>query len=123
MAQRLPRCALLISCVASLMAVTNGCRPFIVNHRAATVEVFATRWAALLEGELTLDGSCLRLVAGGVSWLLAWPPEYEARLEGGEVRVTDREGRVVIWRIGQHLRIGGGAIEGEVPPPPTRAAV
>ena len=121
MAQRLPRCALLISCVASLMAATKGCRPFTVSHRAATAQVVATRWAALLEGELTLDGSCLRVVAGGENWLLAWPPEYEARVEGGEVRITDRAGRLVVWHIGQHLRLGGGAIEGEDPLDPGRS--
>jgi hypothetical protein len=73
-------------------------------------------WAegdALLIGKLVLYDyqRCPRVTSdsGLTDYLLLWPPDYGARVENGEVEIVDGAGQVVA-RVGEEVRLGGGAI-------------
>lgn len=71
---------------------------------------------ALLEGLLVLKDGCLRAVTSGyeeAGFLILWPSETVLHIaEGGIVEVHD-DSNQVIGRVGDPIRIGGGAMEGE----------
>ena len=71
--------------------------------------------AAQAHGWLVLDDEgCIRLRITKDSpavTTLMWPPDYAASAEGGEIRILDREGRVLA-RVGDPVYIVGGFIGG-----------
>ena len=66
---------------------------------------------AAIETRLLLDGKgCLRFdnhPGGYEGYLPVWPPGYSLRIEGGEKRVLDHQGRPVA-RVGDRVYTGGG---------------
>ena len=66
--------------------------------------------AALLEGDLALDGECLRVDEA----LIIWPPGFKPHVEGGQVEVRNGGGKTIA-RVGDRLGVGGGYYPG-VPP-------
>ena len=79
------------------------------------VRIIATRYTALLVGELVMTDGCLRVndVNSGTSFLLVWPRgQHTVSVEGDTVRIVDRvEGKTVVWHIGEIVRLGGGGGE------------
>ena len=80
-----------------------------------TVQVKSTRLTALLEGELTWDGKCLRIaVSNGESPLIVWPPDFSATLQKNTNSVQVTEGKVTgnpteyNLYIGKNIAIAGG---------------
>ncbi len=56
------------------------------------------------------EGGCLRLEhGGGFTEVPIWPPRFDLRTEGGEVRVLDGEGGIVA-RVGDRVEMGGGEV-------------
>ena len=64
---------------------------------------------ALLIGELTLEGDCLRVRADsdGASYFVVWPPGFIPHIEDGVVHVRNGGGQLIA-RVGDRLRMGGG---------------
>lgn len=61
-----------------------------------------------IRGELVLDErGCLRVRYRGGSSVIVWPTGFEPDRADGEVRVLDREGKVVA-RVGEAVDMGGG---------------
>jgi hypothetical protein len=71
---------------------------------------------SLLEGQLTLEQGCLRVLSSGYEtsgFLILWPADVVPRVaEGGNLEVLDGSENV-IGRLGEPIRMGGGAIEDE----------
>jgi hypothetical protein len=71
---------------------------------------------ALLEGQLGLKDGCLRTKANGddtSGFLVLWPSAAAPRIaENGILEVHDGSGEV-IGRVGEPIRMGGGAMEDE----------
>jgi hypothetical protein len=71
---------------------------------------------ALLEGLLLLKDGCLRAVTSGyeeAGFLILWPPEAVLHIsEDGTIELRDDSDQI-IGRVGDPIRIGGGAMEGE----------
>lgn len=69
---------------------------------------------ALAEGQLSLVAGCLRIVVPGEQapgFLILWPPATTIRVAGaGVVEVLDASQQVVA-RVGETIRLGGGAME------------
>jgi hypothetical protein len=66
---------------------------------------------APLSGTLALWGRCLALQPAGdrERHTLLWPAGYRARVEDGALEIVDGSGAVVA-RVGQEVRLPGGAI-------------
>ena len=64
---------------------------------------FTESMAARAEGQLMLDGECLRV---GDS-LAIWPPGFKLHIGDDQVEVLNGGGKTIA-RVGDHLRIGGG---------------
>lgn len=63
---------------------------------------------AEIRGELVLDErGCLRVRYRGGSSVIVWPTGFEPERADGEVRVLDREGKVVA-KVGEAVYMGGG---------------
>jgi hypothetical protein len=88
-------------------------------------EVFFPKWTpegrpgglAVNSGELVLDEKgCLRLPTreGGHSAIVpVWPPDFELKSSGGEIRVLNGRGRVVA-RVGERVLMGGNPLDGPI---------
>jgi hypothetical protein len=89
-------------------------RPILLLHKKPVLDEWVAG-DALLSGKLVLfePDRCPRVVSesGMTNYLPLWPPEYEARVEGGELEIVDGAGKVV-GRAGQDVVLGGGAIPG-----------
>ena len=72
-------------------------------------EVMNASMAALDEGELVLEGGCIRLKSlHGSNDLLIWPQRFKLSVEGGDIRISDDSG--VSLSIGDKISIGGGQV-------------
>ncbi len=83
--------------------------------QSTVVPVIVTRLAALIEGRLSFENGCLRVGANGdQAFLIVWPVEYAAAIEGDMVKVTTGqlggEQQVIKLMIGSHVRLGGGTV-------------
>ncbi len=67
---------------------------------------------ALLEGQLISEDGCLRVETSysPQSSLIIWQPDYFPTLNGDQIEVLDRAGKVVARR-GEPITLGGGGIE------------
>jgi len=62
---------------------------------------------ALLEGELVLEGGCLRVKSEyGEDHLLIWPPGVRLTVDGRDVVISNGSG--VSLAVGEESRVGGG---------------
>jgi hypothetical protein len=52
---------------------------------------------------------CLRVQRALGDYMPLWPPDYQARVENGEVEIVDGSGQVVA-RSGEEVRLAGGEI-------------
>jgi hypothetical protein len=78
-------------------------------------EVISTRLMALLIGQLVMVNQCLRVQAsyGPDSFLLVWPADFEASVNGDMVQVTDMLlKKQATWHLGDTLQVAGGEIPG-----------
>ena len=79
------------------------------------VRIIATRYTALLVGELVMTDGCLRvnsILHSDASYLLVWAPEQQVSVEKDTVRIVDHlEGKTVVWHIGEIVRLGGAGGE------------
>lgn len=66
---------------------------------------------SMQSGRLILyDDGCLRLNSKpSENYLLIWPPSYEVKVDGEDVRVLDEKNRVVA-KTGSEIKVGGGEI-------------
>ena len=72
-------------------------------------EVMNASMDALIEGELVLEGSCIRLKSpDGYNKLLIWPQRFKLSVEGGDIRISDDSG--VFLSIGEEISVGGGGV-------------
>lgn len=66
--------------------------------------------SALYRGGLEVDaGGCIRLAESTGSTTVLWPKGFRARTVGGRIDILDERG-VVVGRIGQEFRMGGGGV-------------
>lgn len=76
----------------------------------------STQMEALLEGHLVLIEGCLRALTNGydeVGFLILWPKETMLSVsEKNAIEVHD-ENNQVVGRLGEPIRLGGGAMESE----------
>jgi hypothetical protein len=72
----------------------------------------AESMAALMEGELVEVDGCLRITSEGYKdgFLILWPHDADIRVAEDRIEVLDGAGRATA-RVGQPLRLGGGAME------------
>lgn len=64
----------------------------------------SANWLARAEGQLSIDGNCLVLRAGGVTRDLAWPaPDAEWDAESGTISMGG-----ISAQVGDHIVVGGG---------------
>ena len=64
---------------------------------------------ALLEGELTLEGGCLRVTRpSGFGHLLIWPQRFKLSVDGRDIRIIGDPG--VSLSVGEQISIGGGEV-------------
>ena len=64
---------------------------------------------ALLEGELTLEGGCLRVTRpSGFGHLLIWPQRFNLIVDGRDIRIIGDPG--VSLSVGDEISIGGGEV-------------
>lgn len=71
---------------------------------------------ALLEGHLVLKEGCLRAVTSGydeASFLILWPKEATLIISKANIIEVHDENDRVVGRLGESIRIGGGAMESE----------
>jgi hypothetical protein len=96
----------------SMEIISTDDRSFFLFHRKAVLDDWAERDGSL-SGELVLwDYSrCLRVVSdGGLGdYLPLWPVDYAARVTGDGAEILDGSGQVFA-RVGQQVRLNGGAI-------------
>lgn len=67
---------------------------------------------ALMEGLLVEENGCLRLIEKGDQggFLILWPFDYELSVSAEKIEVLNGAGQVIA-RVGEALRLGGGAME------------
>ena len=64
---------------------------------------------ALFEGELVLEGRCIRGTSPiGSDYLFVWPQRVNLSVDGENIRFSDDEG--VLFSIGDDISIGGGEV-------------
>jgi hypothetical protein len=75
--------------------------------------VVITRLTAQLFGTLVDQDGCLRVQpdTGGTSYLLAWPPDFEVRVEGDTVHVVTADGEQVTLGMGDAVYLSGGEVK------------
>ena len=61
---------------------------------------------AKAEGELVLEGNCLR-VGGADGYIIVWPPGFTPHVDDGIVEVRNGGGKAIA-RGGDYLVLGGG---------------
>jgi len=96
----------------TLDVISTTERSFLLLHKKPMLDEWA-EGDALLIGKLVLYDyqRCPRVTSdsGLTDYLLLWPPDYGARVENGKVEIVDGAGQVVA-RVGEEVRLGGGAI-------------
>jgi hypothetical protein len=96
----------------ALEVISTTGRSFLLLHKKPVLDEWA-EGDALLIGKLVLYDyqRCPRVTSdsGLTDYLLLWPPDYGARVENGEVEIVDGS-RQVVARVGEEVRLGGGAI-------------
>jgi hypothetical protein len=96
----------------TLDVISTTERSFLLLHKKPALDEWA-EGDSLVAGKLVLHDyqRCPRVTSdsGLINYLLLWPPGYGARVENGEVEIVDGSGRVVA-RVGEEVRLGGGAI-------------
>jgi hypothetical protein len=72
----------------------------------------AASMTALMEGQLIEENGCLRIAgqAGDASFLILWPFDSDLQLAGEGIEILNGSGEVIA-RVGQALRLAGGAME------------
>jgi len=72
-----------------------------------------TRLTSFVIGELVTIDSCLRLndSGSGVSYLLAWPPDFDVSVERDTVQIATENDKKVVLHIGEMVRISGGEVK------------
>jgi hypothetical protein len=72
----------------------------------------AESMAALMEGELIEVDGCLRITDDNYKdgFLILWPSDSDFRVGGEQIEVLNGAGEIVA-RVGERLRLGGGAME------------
>jgi hypothetical protein len=92
--------------------ITTTERSFLLLHKKVVLDEWA-EGDALLIGKLVLFDyqRCPRVTSdsGLTDYLPLWPTDYGARVENGEIEIVDGAGQVVA-RVGEEVRLGGGAI-------------
>jgi len=68
--------------------------------------------AALMEGTLVEENGCLRVIeeSNQKGFLILWPFDSELRLSAEKIELLNGDGQVIA-RVGESLRISGGAME------------
>lgn len=61
---------------------------------------------ALLVGELSLEGKCLKVGEN----LIVWPYGFSVDAQGDKIKVLDEEGKLVA-EVGDSVKLGGGQVE------------
>jgi hypothetical protein len=91
-----------------LEATTSDGRTIYLPNQPPTAESMA----ALMEGTLLETNGCLRVTSEGhdEGFLILWPFGTDIRAGDGKIELINSEGKVVA-RVGDLLRIGGGAME------------
>ena len=96
----------------TLDVISTTERSFLLLHKKPVLDEWA-EGDSLIAGKLVLHDyqRCPRVTSdsGLTDYLLLWPPDYGARVENGEVEIVDGSGQGVV-RVGEEVRIGGGAI-------------
>ncbi|HEX5579706.1 MAG TPA: hypothetical protein VFY43_08585 [Candidatus Limnocylindria bacterium] len=113
--------ALLLAAVAVAACgwwYVNGAWPVPRGHVFPRHAVWGGGPAALFEGRLRLDGTCIRTDAA-VPATVVWPPGYRLALVDGQPVVYGGSREL---RMGELVRMGGGWYE-DGDPPPTSFAV
>lgn len=71
--------------------------------------------AALMIGQLVLEGTCLRVTAQGAeSSLPIWPPEVTLNAAADPIELLNQDGEVIA-RVGDEVELGGGPTGAEAP--------
>lgn len=95
--------------LAVLGGLVTGC---IAPPPTPTPQVVATRWMALIDGELQDKAGCLSVCATHTDecHVLAWPPEFEPTVRGDELIVVAGFGRGETWifQLGDAVSLAGG---------------
>jgi hypothetical protein len=74
--------------------------------------VAITRLTAQLFGTLVDRDGCVRVRPDtGGSYLLAWPPDFEVRVEGDAVHVVTAGGEQVSLHVGDAVYLSGGEVK------------
>ena len=94
----------------SLDVISTTERSLLFLRKKPVLDEWAEEGAPLV-GKLVLyeHQRCLRIERQSESYVPLWPPEYEVRVEKGEVEVVDGSGQVIA-RAGEEVRLEGGKI-------------
>lgn len=85
----------------------------VVRHTSGSHSTpVPTRLTALLFGKLVTVDGCLRVNAsfGDVSYLLAWPPDFEISVKEDTIHIVKEDGQEVVVRIGEMVQLSGGEV-------------
>ena len=113
------RSARWLAIVFSLFIAACGATVHPTSTPAGTItptpapRVVSTRLLALLTGRLVLVDQCLRVESSYVptSFLLVWPADFEASVNGDTVHVSDLlDKKQITWHLGDTLQVAGGEI-------------
>ncbi len=98
----------------SVSVALTACNSSATSNAAPTPHVVATFWTAELIGELVQIEGCLRVNDrnSDTSYLLVWPPDLAATIEGDTIRVVSGivtgNQREAVLHIGTLVYLGGG---------------
>ena len=94
----------------SMMACKEADGPeLLTNIHFPQVREDGASPAALLKGELVLEGGCLRVKSlDGTDHLLIWPQRFKLSVDGRDIRISADSG--VSLSVGEKISIGGGEV-------------
>ncbi len=96
----------------SLEMLTNTERTLLLLHKKAILEEWADSDSSI-SGKLVLyePQRCPRIQSdsGLIDYLPLWPPDYDARIQNGEIEIVNGLSQVAA-RVGETVRLNGGKI-------------
>jgi hypothetical protein len=107
----------------TLLLLAAGCASTIEptpSPAPPTQQILTTRLMAELTGQLVMVGNCLRVHGApgqAGDYLLIWPPDIVASVDGDTVQVTDLSLKgQIIWRLGDMVQLGGAGFKSQNDP-------
>jgi hypothetical protein len=92
--------------------ITKPERSLLLLHKKAILEEWADSDASI-SGKLVLyePHRCPRVQSdsGLIDYLPLWPPDYDARIQNGEIEIVNGLGQVAV-RVGETVHLNGGKI-------------